>query len=122
MHSADFAELQRVEARLRALHASLFRHKIEILNSSGVIDEARLSSPSDVARIAEINEKLSHVEAMQEEVSRKWQKPRDAEVELELDKLKRGCGNSGRVYGMGARGGSYEVRISKNGSVYKRYI
>jgi hypothetical protein len=122
MHSADLAELQRIEARLRDLHASLCRQKVEILNSSGVIVEERLSSPIDVAKIAELNEKLSHIEAMQEEVYRKWQQPRDAEVELELDKLKRGSGNSDRVYGTGERGGNYEVRISKKGSVYKRYI
>lgn len=122
MHSADFAELQRIEARLRDLHASLCRQKVEILNSLGVIDEVRLSNPIDVARIAELNEKLSRIEAMQEEVYRKWQQPRDAEVELELDKLKRGCGNSDRVYGIGERGGNYEVRISEKGSVYKRYI
>jgi len=122
MHSADLAELQRIEARLRGLHASLCSQKVEILNSLGMIDEARLSSPIDVARIAELNEKLSRIEAMQEEVYRKWQQPRDAEVELELDMLKRGCGNSDRVYGIGERGGNYEVRISKKGSVYKRYI
>ena len=48
--------------------------------------------------------------------------PRDAEVEIELEKLKRGGGNSDRVYGTGERGGNYEVRISKKGSVYKRYL
>ena len=122
MHSADLAELQRIEARLRDLHASLCRQKVEILNSSGVIVEESLLSPIDVARIAELNEKLSHIEAMQEEVYRKWQQPRDADVELELDKLKRGSGNSYRVYGTGERGGNYEVRISKKGSVYKRYL
>ena len=84
--------------------------------------EQSLLSPIDVARIAELNEKLSHIEAMQEEVYRKWQQPRDADVELELDKLKRGSGNSDRVYGTGERGGNYEVRISKKGSVYKRYL
>ena len=122
MHSADLAELQRIDARLRDLHASLCRQKVEMLNSLGVIVEERLSSPIDVAKVAELNEKLSHIEAMQEEVYRKWQQPRDAEVELELDQLKRGCGNSDRVYGTGERGGNYEVRISKKGSVYKRYI
>ena len=122
MHSADLAELQRIEARLRDLHASLCRQKVEILNSSGVIVEESLLSPIDVARIAELNEKLSHIEAMQEEVYRKWQQPRDADVELELDKLKRGSDNSDRVYGTGERGGNYEVRISKKGSVYKRYL
>ena len=122
MHSADLAELQRIEARLRDLHASLCRQKVEILNSSGVIVEQSLLSPIDVARIAELNEKLSHIEAMQEEVYRKWQQPRDAEVELELDKLKRGSGNSDPVYGTGERGGNYEVRISKKGSVCKRYL
>ena len=115
MHSADLAELQRIEARLRDLHASLCRQKVEILKSSGVIVEQSLLSPIDVARIAELNEKLSHIEAMQEEVCRKWQQPRDADVELELDKLKRGSGNSDRVYGTGERGGNYEVRISKKG-------
>jgi len=122
MHFADFAELQRIEARLRDLHASLCRQKIEILNSSGVIVEAMLSSPIDLARIAELNEKLSCIEVMQEEVYRKWQQPRDAEIELELGKLKRGGGNSDRVYGTGERGGNYEVRISKKGSIYKQYI
>ena len=122
MHSADLAELQRIEARLRDLHAFHCRQKVEILNSSGVIVEEILSSPIDVARIAELNEKLSHIETMQGEVYRKWQQPRDAEVELELDKLKRGSSNSDRVYGTGERGGNYEVRISKKGSVYKRYI
>jgi hypothetical protein len=122
MHSADFAKLQKVETRLRDLHTSLCRQKIEILNSSGVIDEVRLSSPIDVGRIAELNEKISCIEAMQEEVYRKWQQPIDAEVELELDKLKRGGGNSDQVYGTGERGGNYEVRISRKGSVYKRYI
>lgn len=107
---------------MRDLHESLYRQKIEILNSSGVIAEARLSKPTDVTRIAELNERLSSIEAMQEEVHRKLQQPRDAEVELELDRLKRGVGNSGRVYGTGERGGNYEVRISRNGSVYKRYI
>ena len=122
MHSADFAEIQRIEARLRDLRESLCRQKIEILDSSVAIVEARLSNPVDVTRIAELNEKLSCIEAMQEEVYRKWRQPRDAEVELELDKLKRGAGVSGRVNGTGERGGNYEVRISRNGSVYKRYI
>ncbi|MCP9836397.1 hypothetical protein KBY84_02670 [Cyanobium sp. N.Huapi 1H5] len=107
---------------MRDLHASLCRQKVEMLNSLGVIVEERLSSPMDVAKVAELNEKLSHIEAMQEEVYRKWQQPRDAEVELELDQLKRGSGNSDRVYGTGERGGNYEVRISKKGSVFKRYI
>jgi hypothetical protein len=71
---------------------------------------------------AELHEDLSCIEAMQEEVYRKWQQPRDAEVELELGKLKRGGGNSDRVYGTGERGGNYEVRISKKGSIYKQYI
>lgn len=122
MHSTDFAELQRIEAKLRNLHASLCKQKIEILNSSGAIVEARLSSPIDVARIAELNERLSRIEAMQEDVCRKWQQPRDAGVELELDILKSGGGNSGRVYGTGERGGSHEVRISRKGSIYKRYM
>ena len=52
MHSTDFAELQRLEERLRELHAALRRQKIEILSSSGVIVEAKLLSPVDVARIA----------------------------------------------------------------------
>ena len=121
MHSTDFAELQRIEERLRGLHAALRRQKIEILSSSGVIVEAKLLSPVDVARIAELNEKLSRIEQMQEEVRSKWQQPRDAEVELDLEELKLGDSRSGRVLGTGERGGSYEVRISKKGSAYKRY-
>ena len=121
VHSTDFAELQRIEERLRGLHAALRGQKIEILSSSGVIVEARLSSPVDVARIAELNERLSRIEQMQEEVRSKWQQPRDAEVELDLEELKLGNNRSSRVLGTGERGGSYEVRISKKGSVYKRY-
>ena len=121
VNSTDFAELQRIEERLRGLHAALCGQKIEILSSSGVIVEARLSSPVDVARIAELNERLSRIEQMQEEVRGKWQQPRDAEVELDLEELKLGNSRSSRVLGTGERGGSYEVRISKKGSVYKRY-
>lgn len=121
VHSTDFAELQRIEERLRGLHAALRGQKIEILSSSGVIVEARLSSPVDVARIAELNERLSRIEQMQEEVRSKWQQPRDAEVELDLEELKLGNSRSSRVLGTGERGRSYEVRISKKGSVYKRY-
>ena len=121
VHSTDFAELQRIEERLRGLHADLRGQKIEILSSSGVIVEARLSSPVDVARIAELNERLSRIEQMQEEVRGKWQQPRDAEVELDLEELKLGNSRLSRVLGTGERGGSYEVRISKKGSAYKRY-
>jgi hypothetical protein len=72
MYSEDLAELQRIDARLRDLHVSLCRQKVEMLNSLGVIVEERLSSPINVAKVAEPNEKLSHIEAMQGEVYRKW--------------------------------------------------
>jgi hypothetical protein len=39
---------------------------VEILNSSGAKVEARISEPADIAEIAEVNEKLSRVEAMQQ--------------------------------------------------------
>jgi len=121
MFSPDFAELQRVEARLRDLHAILSRQKIDLLNSSEMIIEAKLISPVNMARCADLNEKLSRIEKMQEEVRRKWQQPRDAEVELELEELKQGNNRSDRVHGTGERGGNYELRISKNGSIYKQY-